>query len=45
MDMIESRILTVHSYDERTAKVVVEAILGTYSLLFIQLQEKLERTP
>ena len=45
MDMIESRILTVHTYDDRTAKVVVDAILGTYSSLFIQLQEKLKQIP
>jgi nucleotidyltransferase substrate binding protein (TIGR01987 family) len=38
MDMVESRIQTVHSYDEAIAKQVAAAIFGKYSALFLELQ-------
>lgn len=41
MDMVDSRILTVHSYDEKIAKQVVQAIFNKYSALFLKLKEKL----
>lgn len=42
MDMVESRIQTVHTYDEATAKEVVKAIFTRYSDLFLKLQTQLE---
>jgi nucleotidyltransferase substrate binding protein (TIGR01987 family) len=37
MDMIESRKKTTHTYDERTAKEVVQLILATYYPMFKEL--------
>ncbi len=41
--MIDSRKLTVHTYDEETANNVVEKIAETYFDLFAELQEKLDK--
>jgi nucleotidyltransferase substrate binding protein (TIGR01987 family) len=41
MDMIESRKLTVHSYDEVVAKKVVDLIFKNYSEQFLKLETKL----
>jgi nucleotidyltransferase substrate binding protein (TIGR01987 family) len=43
MKMIDSRKLTVHTYDEETANNVVEKIAETYFDLFAELQEKLDK--
>lgn len=39
MDMVESRTLTVHSYDQVVAKKVVNAIFDKYYSLFIDLEK------
>jgi len=41
--MIDSRKLTVHTYNEDTANEVVEKIVKSYYDLFIMLREKLEQ--
>ena len=41
-DMVESRKLSVHTYDEETANEVAGDISGTYKNLFIQLQTRLQ---
>ena len=41
LDMVESRKLTVHSYDEKFAQIVVNAILQKYAPQFLKLDEKL----
>lgn len=43
MEMIESRKLTVHTYDDKTANDVIEKIDNVYFDLFVKLKEKLER--
>lgn len=43
MDMITSRNLTSHTYDEATAAKIVSAILDTYFVEFEALQGKLEK--
>lgn len=42
MEMIQSRNLTVHTYNESTAAQIVKAILDTYFAEFQALQIKLE---
>ena len=41
MDMIESRNLCAHSYDEETAKDLAAAIINTYFFQFVNLAEKM----
>ena len=41
-DMIDSRKLSVHTYDANTANEVVSDIVETYIGLFIQLQTRLQ---
>ena len=41
-DMVDSRKLSVHTYDEDTANEVAHDISGTYINLFIQLQTRLQ---
>lgn len=43
MDMIASRNLTLHTYDEATAVKIVSAILDAYFAEFEALQNKLEK--
>lgn len=43
MDMIQSRNLTSHTYDEPTAAQIVSAIRATYFTEFEALQVKLEK--
>jgi nucleotidyltransferase substrate binding protein (TIGR01987 family) len=43
LDMIESRKLTVHTYDEDTANAVVEKVTQHYITLFRHLQTALEK--
>ena len=42
MEMIQSRNLTTHTYNEATAAQIVEAILNTYFAEFQTLKIKLE---
>lgn len=42
LDLLNSRNLTSHIYDEETAKVVFSKISGVYTILFRQLLSKLE---
>ncbi len=42
MDMIQSRNLSSHTYNQETADSVVNSILGSYHLLFKRLIEALE---
>lgn len=42
MDAYKSRTKTSHTYNEETAREVVDAILGVYFGLFVALQEKME---
>jgi len=41
LDMVKSRRLSVHTYDESTADEIAEKISNTYINLFIQLQTRL----
>jgi len=41
-DMVNSRRLSVHTYDEETANEVAQDIVETYIGLFIQLQTRLQ---
>ena len=41
-EMVDSRRLSVHTYNEATANEVVEDIVETYMDLFIQLQTRLQ---
>lgn len=41
-DMVDSRKLSVHTYDENTANEVAQDIAETYLDLFIQLQTRLQ---
>lgn len=43
MDMIESRKLTVHTYDEKTASIVEDEIMKVYYPLFNQLKQRLQK--
>jgi hypothetical protein len=43
MDMIESRKLTVHTYNEETAEQIAQIIVNSYWQMFEQLQIALER--
>ena len=42
MDMVRSRTLTSHTYNEEIAKKIVKAISSQYVLQFVKLHEKLE---
>jgi nucleotidyltransferase substrate binding protein (TIGR01987 family) len=42
LDMVNSRKLSVHTYDENTANEVAHDIADTYLDLFIQLQTRLQ---
>jgi len=43
MKMIDSRKLTVHTYNEKTANTIVNDIVKTYFELFMDLKETLEK--
>ena len=43
MQMIESRIKSSHTYNEDTAREIVEAILTSYYHLFTQFKEKMNQ--
>lgn len=45
MAMIQSRNISSHTYDERTAEKLVEAITGLYFPLFAALQTEMEKLP
>lgn len=40
MDMIKSRNLTSHTYDEQTVNEIVDLILGSYIVQFEKLEQK-----
>ena len=40
--MVDSRKLSVHAYDKKTAEDIAEDIANTYFSLFIQLQNRLQ---
>lgn len=40
--MVDSRKLSVHTYDKSTANQVVDDVISTYLTLFIQLQTRLQ---
>lgn len=42
MNMVESRIQTVHTYDEEVADEIAQSIINVYHPLFIQLQTRLD---
>jgi nucleotidyltransferase substrate binding protein (TIGR01987 family) len=42
MDMLASRNLTSHSYNEETANEIVDSISSTYFYLFSDFEEKME---
>jgi len=42
MEMLQSRNLTSHSYNEDTADEIADAITGSYYKLFLDLEGKLE---
>lgn len=42
MEMLKSRNLTSHTYNEETAADVINDIISTYYNLFLDLKEKLE---
>lgn len=42
LDMVESRALTVHSYDEATAQKVVDRIFSVYAKLFSDFEKKMK---
>ena len=42
MDMVRSRTLTSHTYNEEIAKKIVKAISSQYVLQFVELHEKLD---
>lgn len=42
MDMLQSRNLTSHTYNEETAREICEAVTEIYFSLFKQLKEKME---
>jgi|AFSR01.1.fsa_nt_gi nucleotidyltransferase substrate binding protein (TIGR01987 family) len=43
MKMIESRIKTVHTYDEETAEEVAQAVVHQYLPMFQELKQSLEK--
>lgn len=43
MTMIQSRNISSHTYDERTAEQLVGAITGQYFPLFVTLQSEMEK--
>lgn len=43
MAMIQSRNISSHTYDERTAELLVEAIVERYFPLFVELQAEMEK--
>ena len=43
MEMIESRNLTSHTYNDETAKEIVRKICGDYESLFEELKEAMEK--
>ncbi len=42
MDMVDDRIITVHTYDEAKAKKVITKIVNTHYPLLLQLQTRLD---
>jgi nucleotidyltransferase substrate binding protein (TIGR01987 family) len=42
MDMIKSRALTIHTYNEDTAKAIAQSIRGAFFPEFVKLQARLE---
>ena len=42
MDMIKSRALTSHTYNEQTAKAIAQSIRGTFFPEFVKLRARLE---
>ncbi len=42
MEMVKSRNLTSHTYDEETVEKIVDMILGSYIYEFEKLEEKLD---
>jgi nucleotidyltransferase substrate binding protein (TIGR01987 family) len=42
MDMIQSKIQTVHTYDEKIANKIVDLILNHYYPLFVNLRQKMD---
>ena len=43
MDMIRSRNLSSHTYDEKTAQEIVKNVTGTYAVLFESLMLKMSQ--
>ena len=43
MAMIQSRNISSHTYDERTADLLVNAIVGTYYAQFVALQTEMQK--
>lgn len=43
MEMLKNRNLTTHTYDELTARDVVDEIRNTYYVLFLELRNRLEK--
>ncbi len=43
MAMIQSRNISSHTYDERTAELLVEAIMRLYYPLFVALETEMEK--
>jgi nucleotidyltransferase substrate binding protein (TIGR01987 family) len=42
MEMIESRNLTSHTYNEETAAAIAASVIETYTAEFVSFQEKME---
>ena len=43
MAMIQSRNISFHTYDERTADLLVNAVMGSYYAQFVALQTTMEK--
>lgn len=43
MDMIQSRNLTSHAYNEETAKAVLSAIVGSYFAEFLAFHSRMQK--
>lgn len=43
MAMIQSRNISSHTYDERTAELLVDAIIRNYTPLFVTLKTEMEK--
>ena len=43
MAMIQSRNISSHTYDERTADLLVNAIVGSYYAQFVALQTEMKK--